>query len=374
VSFRVEARDGAARAGTLLTAHGAIQTPVFMPVGTQATVKALAVPDLRALGAQVLLGNTYHLALRPGATTIERLGGLHRFMGWPCPILTDSGGFQVFSLAARRNVDEDGVTFRSHIDGSEQRFTPERAMAVQASLGSDIAMAFDECPPSDAPLEVVREAVDRTTRWAHRCLAAPRSPGQLRFGIVQGGIDLGLRRIHLGELAPLPFEGLALGGLGVGEPPALMHEVVAAVAPEMPADRPRYLMGVGRPQDLLAGIAAGIDMFDCVMPTRNARNGQLFVRAGRINIGNSVHREADRPVEEGCRCETCRGYSRAYLAHLFHAKEILYSKLATVHNLHHYLDLVRGAREAIQAGQLAAYVSQRLAQLAEGTRDDPAVL
>jgi queuine tRNA-ribosyltransferase len=370
VSFRLQARDGAARAGTLSTAHGAIETPVFMPVGTQATVKALAVSDLRALGAQVLLGNTYHLALRPGAATIERLGGLHRFMSWPGAILTDSGGFQVFSLAARRNIDEDGVTFRSHIDGGEQRFTPERAMAVQASLGSDIAMAFDECPPSDAPLEVVREAVDRTTRWARRCLAAPRPPGQLRFGIVQGGVDLGLRRAHLAEMAPLPFEGLALGGLGVGEPPPVMHEVVAAVAPEMPEDRPRYLMGVGRPQDLLAGIAAGIDMFDCVMPTRNARNGQLFVRAGRLNIGNSVHRESDRPVEEGCPCEACRSYSRAYLAHLFHAKEILYSRLATVHNLQHYLDLVRGAREAILAGRLGAYVSQRLALLAEGPRED----
>ncbi len=215
------------------------------------------------------------------------------------------------------------------------------------------------------PLALVREAVGRTTRWARRCLAAPRAPGQLRFGIVQGGVDLSLRREHLDELAPLPFEGLALGGLGVGEPPAIMHEVVAALAPEMPADRPRYLMGVGRPEDLLAGIAAGIDMFDCVMPTRNARNGQLFVRAGKINIANSVHREADRPVEEGCPCETCRGYSRAYLAHLFRAKEILYARLATLHNLQHYLDLVRGARAAIQAGRLAGYLAQRRAALAE---------
>jgi queuine tRNA-ribosyltransferase len=363
-AFEVSARDGAARAGLLQTAHGPIATPVFMPVGTQATVKALSVPDLQGLGAQVILGNTYHLALRPGAELIGRLGGLHRFMAWPHAILTDSGGFQVFSLAARRQVDEDGVTFRSHIDGSEQRFTPERAMAVQAALGSDIAMAFDECPPSDAPAELVREAVDRTTRWARRCLAAPRAPGQLRFGIVQGGVDLALRRQHLEEIAALPFEGLALGGLGVGEPPPVMHEVVAAVAPEMPADRPRYLMGVGRPEDLLQGIRAGIDMFDCVMPTRNARNGQLFVRSGRINIANSVHRESDRPVEEGCPCETCRCHSRAYLAHLFHAKEILYARLATLHNLQHYLDLVRGARQAILAGCLDPYIRDRLAQLA----------
>jgi queuine tRNA-ribosyltransferase len=371
-AFRLEACDGAARAGLLQTAHGPVRTPVFMPVGTQATVKALAVSDLRALGAEILLGNTYHLALRPGAPTIERLGGLHRFMGWPQAILTDSGGYQVFSLAARRNVDEDGVTFRSHIDGSAQRFTPERAMAVQAALGSDIAMAFDECPPSDAPLAVVQEATLRTTRWARRCLQAPRAPGQLRFGIVQGGVDLALRRAHLAEIAPLAFEGLALGGLGVGEPPAVMHEVVAAVAPEMPVERPRYLMGVGRPEDLLAGIAAGIDMFDCVMPTRNARNGQLFVRDGRINIGNSVHRESDRPIETDCPCETCRGYSRAYLAHLFHAKEILYSRLATLHNLQHYLDLVRGARQAILAGRLAGYLAQRRAWLAEGEGGEPA--
>ena len=371
-SFRLEARDGPARAGVLETAHGPIRTPVFMPVGTQATVKALSVPDLRALGVEVLLGNTYHLALRPGAGLIERVGGLHRFMAWPGAILTDSGGYQVFSLAARRQVDEDGVTFRSHLDGSEQRLTPERAMSVQASLGSDIAMAFDECPPSDAPPELVAEATHRTTRWARRCLLAPRAPGQLRFGIVQGGIDLGLRRAHLAEIAAMPFEGLALGGLGVGEPPAVMHELVSALAPEMPAERPRYLMGVGRPEDLLRGIAAGIDMFDCVMPTRNARNGQLFVRSGRINIGNSVHREADMPIEAGCPCETCRCHSRAYLAHLYHAKEILYARLATLHNLQHYLDLVRGAREAICAGRLETYVQERLSSLERGINADEA--
>jgi queuine tRNA-ribosyltransferase len=348
--FEVVARDGAARAGLLHTAHGTIETPVFMPVGTQASVKALSSGDLRALGARIILGNTYHLSLRPGAARVGTLGGLHRFMAWPGAILTDSGGFQVFSLRERRTIDEDGVTFRSHLDGSPQRLTPERAMEIQAVLGSDIAMAFDECPPSDGPPEVVVAAMARTTRWARRCVAAPRAPGQLRFGIVQGGVDLALRRAHLGEIAPLGFEGLALGGLGVGEPPEVMHAVLAEIAPAMPADRPRYLMGVGTPEDLRAGIRAGVDMFDCVMPTRNARNGQLFVHAGRLNIANAAHRDDPRPVEEGCPCECCASYSRGYLAHLFHAKELLYYRLATIHNLQHYLDLARRARAAIIGG------------------------
>ncbi len=353
--FEVVARDGAARAGVLHTAHGAIETPVFMPVGTQASVKALSSGDVGRLGARIILGNTYHLSLRPGAERVNQLGGLHRFMAWPGAILTDSGGFQVFSLRERRTIDEDGVTFRSHLDGSQHRLTPERAMQIQALLGSDIAMAFDECPPSDAPLEVVTAAMARTTRWARRCVEAPRTAGQLRFGIVQGGTDVALRRTHLAEIAELPFDGLALGGLGVGEPPPVMHAVVGAIAPEMPQNRPRYLMGVGTPEDLRAGIRAGIDMFDCVMPTRNARNGQLFVReaglnVGRLNISNAAHRDDPRPVEEGCPCECCASYSRAYLSHLFHAKELLYYRLATVHNLQHYLDLARRARAAIIAG------------------------
>jgi queuine tRNA-ribosyltransferase len=367
--FSVLAHDGHARAGLLQTSHGPVETPVFMPVGTQATVKALAVADLEQLGARIILGNTYHLALRPGEELIAALGGLHRFMAYPRAILTDSGGFQVFSLAVRRTIDDDGVTFSSHLDGSPQRFTPERAMAVQAALGSDIAMAFDECPPSDAPREVVEAAMARTTRWARRCLQSPRPPGQLRFGIVQGGVDVGLRRAHLAEIAALPFEGLALGGLGVGEPPPVMHQVLNEVAHEMPAERPRYLMGVGRPQDLLAGIAAGIDMFDCVMPTRNARNGQLFVRRGKLNIGNAVHRLADRPVEDDCPCATCRLHTRAYLAHLFRAKELLYHRLATIHNLQHYLDLARQARAAIVEGRFPAFLRERHALLAEGTAE-----
>jgi queuine tRNA-ribosyltransferase len=331
-----------------------VETPVFMPVGTQASVKALSSGDLATLGAQIILGNTYHLALRPGADCVRDQGGLHRFMAWPRAILTDSGGFQVFSLRERRKLDEDGVTFRSHIDGSEHRLTPEIAMGVQAALGSDIAMAFDECPPSDAPVAELDGAIARTTRWAARSLAVARPAGQLRFGIVQGGVDILRRRAHLAELAQLPFDGLALGGLGVGEPPEIMHEVVGVIAPEMPSG-PRYLMGVGTPRDILAGIAVGIDMFDCVMPTRNARNGQLFVRGGRLNIANARHRQDRGPIEEGCPCECCASYSRAYLAHLFHAKELLYYRLATIHNLRHYLDLAHGARAAIRAGTFNRY-------------------
>jgi queuine tRNA-ribosyltransferase len=362
--FDVSARAGHARAGTLRTEHGPIETPVFMPVGTQATVKALSSDDLRRLGPRIILGNTYHLALRPGAERIASLGGLHTFMNWPGAILTDSGGFQVFSLRERCDIDEDGVTFRSHIDGSEQRLTPERAMEIQRLLGSDIAMAFDHCPPSDAPRAVIQDAMRRTTAWARRSLAAPRqSPagggaqglGQLRFGIVQGGTHLDLRRAHLGELTTMEdggrgFDGFALGGLGVGEAPEVMYDVIAAVAPEMPADRPRYLMGVGTPTDIWTAIGAGVDMFDCVMPTRNARNGNLFVKGGKLNIGNARFRDDPAPVEAGCACECCTGYSRAYLSHLFHAEELLYYRLASAHNLQHYLDLARRAREVIRTG------------------------
>jgi len=364
-TFEVLATSGAARAGRLRTAHGEVETPVFMPVGTQATVKALSSADLEALGAPIILGNTYHLAMRPGHELIARLGGLHAFMAWDRAILTDSGGFQVYSQSGRRSIDEDGVTFQSHVDGSPQRLTPESAMAIQAALGSDIAMAFDECPPSDATPQVLAKAMERTTRWAARCLVAPAAPGQLRFGIVQGGTSLALRRAHLEEIAALSFDGLALGGFSVGEPPAVMHEVVGQVGPLLPAERPRYLMGVGRPQDLLAGIGAGIDMFDCVMPTRNARNGHLFVPSGHLNIANARHREDRRPLDESCPCEACRRYSVAYLAHLFRAKELLYYRLATVHNLQYYLSLVRGARQAIVEGGFAAYAAARLARMEE---------
>jgi queuine tRNA-ribosyltransferase len=357
-AFRVVARAGRARAGVLETAHGPVETPVFMPVGTQGSVKALSADDLGRLETRILLANTYHLALRPGAERIATLGGLHRLMGWPGAILTDSGGFQVFSLRETRAIDDDGVTFRSHVDGSPQRLTPERAMAVQSLLGSDVAMAFDECPPSDAPRAAIEEAMARTTRWARRCLAAEATTStgarQMRFGIVQGGVHLDLRRRHMGEIAEMSFDGLALGGLGVGEAPDVMHEVIGQLAAEMPEDRPRYLMGVGTPTDIWRAIAAGVDMFDCVMPTRNARNGQLFVRAGRLNIANAQHRDDPRPVEEGCPCECCRTYSRAYLSHLFHAREILYARLASIHNLQHYLELARRARAAIAAGAFPA--------------------
>jgi len=359
--FEILSSCGNARAGLLHTAHGEVETPVFMPVGTQATVKSLSSGDLETLGARIILGNTYHLAMRPGHELIARLGGLHEFMAWPAAILTDSGGFQVFSQSGRRTIDEDGVSFQSHVDGSTQRLTPESAMAIQAALGSDIAMAFDECPPSDSDPEVVRRAMERTTRWARRCLHAEAAPGQLRFGIVQGGTSLSLREAHLAEIAGMAFDGVALGGLSVGEPPEVMHEVVAHVAPLLPADRPRYLMGVGRPQDLLAGIAAGIDMFDCVMPTRNARNGHLFIARGHLNIANTCHRDDPRPIDEACACEACRRYSRGYLAHLFRVKEILYYRLATLHNLQYYLNIVRGAREAILKGALPAYLAERLA-------------
>ncbi|HTA19170.1 MAG TPA: tRNA guanosine(34) transglycosylase Tgt, partial [Polyangia bacterium] len=289
--FRVDARAGQARAGVLETAHGPVETPVFMPVGTQATVKALSSDDLRRLGPQIILGNTYHLALRPGAERIAALGGLHKFMGWTSAILTDSGGFQVFSLRDRCKIDEDGVTFRSHIDGSEQRLTPERAMQIQALLGSDVAMAFDHCPPSDAPRADIEDAMARTTAWARRSIATTPAPGQLRFGIVQGGTHLDLRRRHLGEIGALGFDGLALGGLGVGEAPEIMYDVIAAVAPELPADRPRYLMGVGTPKDIWTAIGAGVDMFDCVLPTRNARNGQALTRFDRLVVKNARWRD-----------------------------------------------------------------------------------
>jgi queuine tRNA-ribosyltransferase len=333
----------------ITTPRGPIETPIFMPVGTAGTVKGLTVGELRAepLDARIVLGNTYHLYLRPGLDVVSTLGGLHRMMAWDRPILTDSGGFQVFSLGDLNAIDDDGVTFRSHIDGSPHRFTPERSMEIQATLGSDIAMAFDQCPPGDAPRELVLRAMARTTAWARRCLAAPRAPGQALFGIVQGGTDVELRRRHLEELAPLGFDGLAIGGLSVGEPIPEMYRVLDAFADELPADRPRYLMGVGTPDDLRRAVAAGIDMFDCVMPTRNARNGQLFTSQGKVVISNACHRLDAAPLDPECPCETCTRYSRAYLRHLFLAREILYSRLATLHNLTYYLRLVRTLREEI---------------------------
>jgi queuine tRNA-ribosyltransferase len=350
LSFTVQAQVGKARATRVVVSRGVLETPMFMPVGTIATVKAMTAAELRGLGAQLILGNTYHLYLRPGLDVIRAAGGLHRFACWDRPMLTDSGGFQVFSLAALRRIQEHGVEFCSHIDGSAHLLTPEKSIQIQATLGSDIAMAFDECPPGDAPLPTIEAAMARTTRWAHRCLATERAPGQALFGIVQGGTHIDLRRRHIAELAPLPFDGLALGGFSVGEPPAAMYEALDAVAHELPAERPRYLMGVGTPEDLVKAVAAGVDMFDCVMPTRNARNGQLFTAHGRMQIRHARYRLDMGPVDPTCDCTTCTTYSRAYLRHLFVAGEILFYRLATLHNLHFYLSLMARLRAAILDG------------------------
>jgi len=351
-SFRVLAQKGKARAGVIRTPHGEIETPIFMPVGTAGTVKGLTVDELAAppLDARIILGNTYHLSLRPGTEVVAAHGGLHKMMAWNRPILTDSGGFQVFSLAALGKIDDDGVTFRSHIDGAKLRLTPERSIEIQATLGSDIAMAFDECPAGDAPPEVVAHALRRTTAWAARCLAAPRAPGQALFGIVQGGTDVALRRRHLGEIAAMDFDGIAIGGLSVGEAPAEMYRILDEFAHELPAERPRYLMGVGTPDDIRRAVAAGIDMFDCVMPTRNARNGMLFTSQGKVVISNARHRMDTGPLDPDCPCDACARYSRAYLRHLFMAQELLYMRLASLHNLTHYLRVVRALRAEILAG------------------------
>jgi queuine tRNA-ribosyltransferase len=356
--FTVEASCGKARATRLLLAHGEVPTPLFMPVGTYGTVKAMTPRELEGLGARIILGNTYHLWLRPGLDVVSAHGGLHRMIGWPRPILTDSGGFQVFSLQTLSKISDEGVMFRSPIDGSPRHLTPEQSMAVQAELGSDIAMAFDHCPPGDAPRDVIEAAMARTTRWADRCVAAPRPDGQKRFGIVQGGAHLDLRLRHLEEICARPFDGFALGGFSVGEPVAVMYQLLDELADRLPADRPRYLMGVGTPDDLLTAIGAGVDLFDCVMPTRNARNGQLFTSEGKIVIRNARHRTDAGPLDPACPCETCRGFSRAYLRHLHQCQEILFSRLATLHNLTYYLDLVRRARRAIFEGRYESFVAE----------------
>ena len=352
--FELLSRDGAARRGRMRTARGIVETPQFMPVGTAGAVKAVTPGELRAVGTTILLGNTYHLYLRPGHATVRDLGGLHRFMGWDGPILTDSGGFQVFSLEGLRTIDERGVRFRSHLDGSTHELTPELSMEIQVALGSDVAMAFDECPPLPSPREAIAAAVDRTTRWARRCRDAWRGDGVL-FGIVQGGPHADLRARSAEALVALDFPGYAVGGVSVGEPPEAIAGAARLTAAMLPDDRPRYLMGVGRPEDLVEAVAAGIDLFDCVMPTRNARNGQLFTSEGRINIKNEAHRADPRPLDPACSCETCRGYSRAYLRHLYLSKEILASRLNTIHNLAYYLRLMGDVRAAIEEGRFEAF-------------------
>jgi queuine tRNA-ribosyltransferase len=362
-SFRVTHSHGAARRGVFETPHGSVETPAFMPVGTQAAVKAMTHRDLDDVGAEIVLANTYHLYLRPGADRIGRMGGLHKFMGWRKPILTDSGGYQVFSLAARRTVQEQGATFRSHLDGSEHLLTPESAVDVQACLGSDIAMVFDECVEHPATHDRARESLELTLRWARRGRGhflrlreqalnegpSPSftNPNQAQFGIIQGGTFPDLRRQSVDATLDIGFDAYAIGGLSVGEAIPLMYEVTEQTAQLLPADRPRYLMGVGTPVDLIECVARGIDMFDCVLPTRNARNGQLFTSAGRLNIKNAEYAEDERPIDEQCVCYTCRHFSRAYLRHLFHAGEMTAGTLNTLHNLHFYLDTMRRIREAI---------------------------
>lgn len=324
-----------------------VLTPVFMPVGTLGTVKAVTTRELRTMGAQIILGNTYHLYLRPGHERVERLGELQKFMNWDGPILTDSGGFQVFSLSDLNKVDDDGVTFQSHIDGSSHRFTPEHSMRIQRGLGSNIVMAFDECPPYPATREQVQAAMRRTLAWAKRGLEFELKPHQARFGIVQGGLYEDLREQSAREITSLPFDGFAIGGLSIGETPELMQKMAHHTAPLLPRDQPRYLMGVGRPEDLVEGVRAGIDMFDCVMPTRNARNGQLFTSQGRINIKNARYADDPSPLDPECPCEACTQYSRAYLRHLYICGEMLSARLNTIHNLTHYIGIMRQMRAAI---------------------------
>jgi queuine tRNA-ribosyltransferase len=358
--FEVRHKDArtSARLGTLTTPHGTIQTPAFMPVGTQGTVKGLLPAQVRDAGFGLILGNTYHLALRPGPDVVARHGGLHRFMDWDGAILTDSGGFQVYSLAALRKVGEGGATFRSHLDGSLHEFTPESVIAVQEALGSDIAMVLDVCPSSTSKREELEHALDLTTRWAERAVAARRRGDQAVFGIVQGGLDLELRRQHAAAIQALPFEGIAIGGLSVGEPPEKMYPVAAATAAVLPEDRPRYLMGVGMPADLPRCVMGGIDMFDCVFPTRAGRNGLLLTRRGRIVIKNAQYRDDLTPLDPECDCPVCTRYTRAYLRHLFVAKEILAAVLNTMHNLHFYGWLMRQVRAAVADGTLPELAAQ----------------
>jgi queuine tRNA-ribosyltransferase len=371
--FRITHRDGAARRGLMTTAHGTVETPAFMPVGTQGAVKGITHRDLDSIGIEILLSNTYHLFLRPGDDLIARRGGLHRFIGWNKPILTDSGGFQVFSLATRRTIDEAGAHFRSHLDGSAHLLTPEKATDIQLQLGSDIAMVLDECLAYPAELDAARNSMERTLRWAGRARsrfltlndghrADPpaadvivTNPGQAQFGIVQGSVFGSLREESARRTAELGFEAYAIGGLSVGEPLDVMHDIVAHTTSFLPPDRPRYLMGTGTPEDLVEAVARGIDLFDCVLPTRNGRNGQLFTSEGRINIKNARYAEDDGPPDPTCGCYTCRNFSRAYLRHLFMAGEMGAATLNTLHNLSFYLDTLRGIREAIAFGRFESF-------------------
>jgi queuine tRNA-ribosyltransferase len=371
-AFTLTATEGEARAGILRTAHGEIPTPAFMPVGTKATVKALHPDEVRALGASVILGNTYHLHFRPGEELVENLGGIHGFSGWDGPVLTDSGGFQVFSLRDTiLALDDGGVTFRSVYDGSTERFTPEGVAEIQRRLGSDIAMCLDVCPPADAPRNELERAVELTTRWAERQVAAPRARGQLRFGISQGGADPELRRRSVEEVGAFPFDGFALGGLAVGESREDMLDCVEWAAPALAPEKPRYFMGIGDPAGIVEVVARGVDMFDCVLPTRTARTGSALTWGGRLNLRNARYRSDPRPLEEGCGCPACGRFSRAYVRHLVTQEEILGLRLLSLHNLWFVLDLTASARAAIERGTFSSFRRDALARLAQAPEEDP---
>jgi queuine tRNA-ribosyltransferase len=372
VSFRVDATDGAARAGVLVTSRGEIRTPAFMPVGTKGTVKSLHPDEVRHLGADVVLANTYHLHFRPGETVVEELGGIHAFSGWGGPILTDSGGFQVFSLRDTiAALDEDGVTFRSVYDGAAARFTPEGVAEIQRRLGSDIAMCLDVCVPAGAPSNELERAVATTTGWARRQVDAPRAEGQLRFGITQGATDVDLRRRSIDEVTALPFDGYALGGLAVGESKDEMLECVEWAAPALPATHPRYFMGIGDPEGILEVVARGIDMFDCVLPTRTARTGSALTWAGRLNLRNAGYRTDSRPLDDECDCPACERFTRAYIRHLVTQRELLGLRLLSLHNLRFVLDLTARARAAIERGAFSAFREEALARLAAPPEEGP---
>jgi len=373
-AFEVKATDGNARRATFRTTSAVIETPTFMPVGTAATVKGLTPAEVEATGARMILANTYHLWLRPSAELIERRGGVKRFMRWPHSLLTDSGGFQVFSLAKLRDIDDDGVTFRSHLDGAKRRMTPEESMRVQRLLGSDVAMVLDVCPPGGADRATTERAMALTTAWAKRSLAAPAAEGQGRFVIAQGATYADLREAHLDEVAALDADGVALGGFSVGEPIETMYELLERIAPRMPTDRPRYLMGVGTPFDLLEAIGSGIDLFDCVLPTRNARNGQALTWHGRVNLRQARLSEDDRTIDDECGCPVCdpdTGYSRSYLRHLVKANELLGHRLITEHNLRFYGELVAAARAHIEAGDYASWAKAAAAKMRDGDEVGP---
>ncbi|WP_025209799.1 tRNA guanosine(34) transglycosylase Tgt [Hippea sp. KM1] len=366
-SFELIAEDGAARAGVIDLGHSRVETPIFMPVGTNASVKAILPCMLKAVGAKIVLSNTYHLYLRPGIETIEKLGGLHRFMGWKRGILTDSGGFQVFSLSELRDINPKGVYFKSHIDGSNHFFTPEYVVELQYRWGSDIAMVLDECPPYTKDKAYVKKSLDITINWAKRSIKARESfPVNALFGIVQGGVFDDLRKEAAIAMKDLDFDGFAIGGLSVGEPTEDMYRVVPIVNEFLPRHKPRYAMGIGRPENIVELIGMGVDMFDCVMPTRNARNGTLFTRFGVVNIKRQQYRDDDRPIEEGCGCYTCRNFSRGYLRHLYKAKELSFYTLASIHNLYYYINLVKSARKAILNGRFGSFKDEFYGLLKEG--------